>query len=378
MTQSANSENPKKWCVQLTTKHRLSDDRILHRMAKTLACAGYRSSFIGTGEEGGDVNSVTVESALPVPRGNPFSRVATLWGALSWGLKRKPHSIQIHDPDLLVIGPLFRLFGTKVVYDVHDDYEASLLDRLKRIGMLGQLIAKLWWWFEYTLAHCFNGIVVADRHLAAKFCKFSPVVLGNFPRLDFTNPADLTAKSETFNIIYVGGVTEARGVGKVLDALDLLPHKDIRFHVIGNCRSAKLKQRMNTNPRAVFHGRVDWTRLGEHYQHAHLGVALYQPLESFIYCPGENAVKVLEYMAAGIPVLTSNFPGLRAFVADNQYGLVTDPTSPDAIAKKINELYNDSELRSTLGQNGRRAFETEYNWEKHEHKLIELYRRVLG
>jgi glycosyltransferase involved in cell wall biosynthesis len=284
---------------------------------------------------------------------------------------------QVHDPDLLLIAPIFKLMGKRVVYDVHDDYEASIIVRVDRIPLLGQLLSKLWWFFERNISKVFDGIVVADRHLGAKFESFNPVILGNFPRLNFTAAADTSAET-TFNIIYVGGVTQERGVDKILDALHFLPYDDIRFHVVGESSDKTLLDRLESNPRVVCHGRVAWTDLHKYYTRANIGIALYQPRPSFLYYPGENSVKIIEYMAAGIPVICSNFPGLKTFVEDAGYGLTVQPDNPAAIAEKIRFLYEHPDVGARMGQNGRRAFEMKYNWEKHEGKLIALYDRIIG
>jgi glycosyltransferase involved in cell wall biosynthesis len=363
---------------QLTSAHLLEDERILHRMAWSLQRAGYESVVAGPN----GYNDIYEGIRLIVVAGK------RLKPGMLQRLKRLfqlPHAsalnhfriFQFHDPDLLLIAPILKLFGKRVVYDVHDDYEASILVRLDEIPMLGRPVSKLWWFFERNISRMFDGIVVADRHLAAKFEMLNPVILGNFPRLDFTPAADTFAE-KTFNILYVGGVDRGRGIDKVLDALELLPYEDIRFHVVGECRDKTLLERLKSNPRVLCHGWVAWTDLHKYYTRAHVGVALYQPTPSFLYYPGENSVKIIEYMAAGIPVICSDFPGLRTFVEDDGCGLTIQPDNPAAIAEKIKFFYKHPGARKRMGQNGRLAFKTEYNWEKHEGKLIALYERILG
>ncbi len=167
-------------------------------------------------------------------------------------------------------------------------------------------------------------------------------------------------------------------MGKAIDALKLLPYEDIRLHIIGNWNDEKFLEQLSSDKRIVYHGRVPWTDLHEYYQQAHLGLALYQPLAGFLYCLGENAVKILEYMAAGIPTLTAHFPGLVEFVEKPGYGETVDPESPGAIAEKISFFYNNREVCQQCGQRARKAFENEYNWEAQENRLLELYKRILG
>lgn len=363
---------------QLTSAHLLEDERILHRMAWSLQRAGYASAVAGPNNYNTSYQGIQI---LGIVNKNKKSGVAArlkkcfrLIQAVAFS---KFKFLQFHDPDLLLFAPILKLFGKRVIYDVHDDYEASILDRMSSHPFLAQILSNLWWLLERNISRLFDGIVVADRHLAAKFKGLNPVILGNFPRLDFTSPAD-TSEEETFNILYVGGVDKGRGIDKMLDALELLPYENIRFHVVGKCNDQTLIKRLQTNPRVECFGHVDWTDLHRYYTRAHMGIALYQPLASFLYCPGENSVKIIEYMSAGIPVLCSNFPGLKTFVEEAGYGITVSPDDPPAIAAKIRHFYENPDVRVRLGQNGRRAFETEYNWERHEGKLISLYERVLG
>jgi len=368
----------RRWVCQLTSGHSVDDERILHRMARTAAQFGYRSTLVGPQDGSLSFAGVTM---IACPRtGSQIGgwRRWTAWlPILWWALKSKEQIFHIHDPDLVAAGVILKLFRRRVIYDVHDDYEASFKDRLRGRRWLAGWFPAFWWWFERNAARLFDGVVVADRHLAEKFARCQPVILGNYPRLDFTPPAS-TEDEETFNLLYVGGVTRDRGLGMALEALKRLPMPELRLHVVGAGRDAALLEALRAEPRVVLHGRVPWTELHRYYTRAHVGLALYQPLAGYLYCPGENAVKILEYMAAGIPVLCANFPGLKTFVEDAGCGLVVQPDDPDVIALKIKALVENSELRRKLGATGRRLFETEYHWEKHEGRLIELYDRVLS
>ena len=135
-------------------------------------------------------------------------------------------------------------------------------------------------------------------------------------------------------------------------------------------------EQISLEKRVLHFGWVSWTDLHRYYRKAHVGVAFYQPRVSYQSC--ENSVKILEYMAARIPVLCSDFPGMKRFVEQSGYGLTAKPDDPVAIADKIRYLYENPDVRASIGAKGRQAFEKEYNWEKHESKLIALYERILN
>jgi glycosyltransferase involved in cell wall biosynthesis len=88
-------------------------------------------------------------------------------------------------------------------------------------------------------------------------------------------------------------------------------------------------------------------------------------------------VKMFEYMAAGIPVIASDFPLWREIVLGNQCGLCVDPMDPASIAKAIDYLMLHFDEARQMGENGRRAVLARYNWSVEEAKLLSYYKNLL-
>jgi glycosyltransferase involved in cell wall biosynthesis len=87
---------------------------------------------------------------------------------------------------------------------------------------------------------------------------------------------------------------------------------------------------------------------------------------------GRTAV---EAMAAGRPVVASRLGGLPTTVADGATGLLCEPGDAADLARKIEMLLDDPELRQRMGRAGRRRFEEHYSWEV----IIERhYKPLLG
>ncbi|MBX3423899.1 MAG: glycosyltransferase [Pirellulaceae bacterium] len=356
---------------QLTSAHALDDERILHRMAWSAQRLGYRSQVAGPAATDGHYAGITLHSVYDRTAPGLWNRRLLAWLRLAWWALRSNFRVfHLHDPDLLLTGMVLRLCGRKVIYDVHDDYQAAFQTRLRGRPVLRALVPRTWWLLERNAARLFQGVIVADHHLARKFRHCQPVILGNYPRLDFTRAAD-TSRETTFNLLYVGGVSRYRGLHIVAQALQLLPQTDLRLHIVGTCREAGLRDELTADARVVLHGQVEWTRLHTIYERAHVGLAIYQPIPEFVTV--DHSAKIIEYMAAGLPIITADFPGLRRFVQEPGCGVVVDPTSPTALAAEIDSLYKDPQRRLELGRRGRKLFEAEYHWEQHEPKLAALY-----
>jgi glycosyltransferase involved in cell wall biosynthesis len=88
--------------------------------------------------------------------------------------------------------------------------------------------------------------------------------------------------------------------------------------------------------------------------------------------------KIFEYMALGIPVITSNFPLYRAVVEESRCGFCIDPHSPEILADKIEWLINHSDAAAAMGQRGREAVRHRFNWSSEAKKLLHFYGELLS
>src|SRR5437773_1268073 len=68
--------------------------------------------------------------------------------------------------------------------------------------------------------------------------------------------------------------------------------------------------------------------------------------------------------ACGPPVSAGQPRGLAEAVHDGETGLVVNPDNPDAVAVALKRLFDDQLLARRLGQAGRKAIETYYNWDR--------------
>jgi len=82
---------------------------------------------------------------------------------------------------------------------------------------------------------------------------------------------------------------------------------------------------------------------------------------------------ILEAMACGVPVITSNVTGCPEIAGDAAF--LVDPRNTKEIAKAIRQLSNDESLRHQLIQKGlKRA--GEFSWEKSANKHLEVFEQI--
>lgn len=81
---------------------------------------------------------------------------------------------------------------------------------------------------------------------------------------------------------------------------------------------------------------------------------------------------VLEAMAVGRPVITSDVPGCRQTVIDEYNGFTVPIKSPDALAEKIKILLDDKALGNLMGENSRRLCEQKFDEETINNSILNI------
>lgn len=104
-----------------------------------------------------------------------------------------------------------------------------------------------------------------------------------------------------------------------------------------------------------------------------MGLVTLAPIPNYIE---SYPTKLFEYMAAGVPVVASDFPLWRSIVDGAGCGLLVDPADPQQIADAIDWLIDHPEEAARMGENGRRAAHDTYNWQGEASKLRALYAKL--
>ena len=178
------------------------------------------------------------------------------------------------------------------------------------------------------------------------------------------------------HLIMVGNSQDRKkGLVYLLEALRLLQRKnDVKLTIVDrglpdNEYAPQLVNRYNLDGRVNFTGKVGLEELVEHYSRAEVAVvpSLY---EGF-------GLPAAEAMACGLPVIATTAGALPEVVEDGKSGILVPPQDSHALAKAIEQLLNDEQLRRVMGEEGRKRVQTHFTWEQAAKKTLEVYQEVL-
>jgi len=119
---------------------------------------------------------------------------------------------------------------------------------------------------------------------------------------------------------------------------------------------------------------LDRSSIANLLSRARLGLLVLQPEPNFW---NAMPIKLFEYMAAGIPVIASDFPLWRQIIGEAGCGLLVDPQDPQAIARAMEYLLSHDAEAQAMGRRGRQAACELYNWKSEERILLNFYSELL-
>ena len=366
----------------LTTAHPPFDIRIFYKDCKTLVKAGYDVSLIAQHDKNEIVNGVQI-IALPKAKNRPHRMFVLTLKAFWFALKQEADIYHFHDPELLPVGVLLKLFtNKKIVYDVHEDYTKQIPFKLYLPKIVRTSIAFLVGVIEYLSLKLFDGVITAtDNILENVSCHGIAISIKNFPIASWydTETRSQDDKGDVFKLVCVGNLTEARGITQIVGALELInSNKQGKLILCGKFYPTDYEatvRGLKGFEKVEYLGWLDPCDIPKLLKECNAGVACLHPLPNHITA---LPTKLFEYMAAGLPVIASNFPLWKEIVEGNRCGLTVDPSNTAEMTKAIEYLIEHPELCKEMGENGRKAVLENYNWRKESVKLLNMYEDLLG
>jgi glycosyltransferase involved in cell wall biosynthesis len=280
---------------------------------------------------------------------------------------------------LILVGLLLKRRGARVIYDVHEDAPHEALSVNKDRPWNGRLKSWAWLLLEGVARRVCDAFVCATPAIARRFPRWRTVTVQNFPLLEeFAPPGSAEAEREA-SLVYVGSITAIRGAREMVRALELLPESlPGRLLLAGPVHPPGLLPELERLPgwrRVDYLGVQPRPAVRQLLSRARLGIVLFHPERDHLDAMPN---KLFEYMAAGLPVVASDFPLWRQIVAGAGCGLLVNPRNPLAVASAIRFLLEHPVEAAAMGRRGRAVVCERYNWQPEARKLLDLYKELEG
>jgi len=236
----------------------------------------------------------------------------------------RPDYAHIHDPELLIVTPIFRIVGIKIIYDSHENFPSQFTShnpgyRWLKIPMtlVENMFVKLF----------VNLTVAATDEIFARFSSITGkiVLVENGPR---TKPnVQKTVKKIDFS--YAGLIAPNRGILEILNALD---GTGIRLTICGpfsssdyeiKCKSTEFWQR-----NVEYLGVLPQDGVKALIRRSKYGVVSLVDTENY---QDSRPTKLYEYLAYGAKVIVSKMPYMETSVKKYGLGHVFDLNNPQSI-----------------------------------------------
>jgi len=301
------------------------------------------------------------------------------WRMFNAVRRARPKVAHFHDPELLPWGMLLSLFGIKVVYDIHEDVPQQVLHNhhlpqwtRRPVSFLVALVEKLSTLF-------LAGFAPATPVIGERFPSRKTVLVRNFPilaEMQLPNARPLAERPPHF--AYIGTINRNRNIFRMIDAIAGVQDSSARLRLAGQFMVASDKQEAEALPgwqRVIYDSWLNREEVAEALSTVRAGLVVLKPVpHEMVTLP----IKLFEYMAAGLPVIASDFPLWRQIISEAECGLLIDPEDTNAIASAMQWILDHPEEAQRMGDAGRRTVERLYSWEAESRQLVSFYRDRLA
>jgi glycosyltransferase involved in cell wall biosynthesis len=346
-----------------TVVHHPADARIYFRQIRALLEAGHEVTYIAPmGERGAPESLGPGLATVTIPRAVGKRRLGALRAARAALREHAPSAdlLLVHDPELLLVLPP-RSRRPPTVWDVHEDTVAALTTKawlpafLRPVTAGGVAAAE-------RLAERRLHLILAETGYNARFKGTHPVV----PNTTYV-PETAAPPSGPRRVIYVGHISPDRGSAEMTELGRMLAPHGISVELVGPA-DAQAQEHIKAAGDAVhWHGFVPNEQALQLADGALAGLSLLQDEANFRH---SMPTKVIEYMARGLPVITTPLPLAVDLVQSADCGFVVPFNDPAAACEAVLKLDADPDLRVTMGARGHEAAHRDLGWPKAARDLV--------
>jgi len=364
--------------AHLTTVHPYSDTRILERECVTLAETGIDVVLLAPGDVSLSHHGVQV-IGIHRPRfisvlskavsSNRLLRLPVDFLAAMVAVRKvRPDVVHAHDPELLLLLPILRLWS-RVVFDAHEDYGRQLSSK-PHLGRLGPFLGRISDLLLNLVSRLASGVVVAHTWQYPSLPRRH--VVRNFPKAVPFEQSDSKRSAGPLRLAYVGRIDRSRGAITMLELLQIGRRQgfDVSLELVGRLTDSLLAE-MEAHPSwpdVNFHGPLSWGSAMAEIKACDIGLFLPEPTPAY---ERSEATKVYEYLSLGLLPVTTGMAVYRAIQAEAPDALhILEEIDDDAVTELLS---NESRFGSAARTARMNWALSNASWQSESKQLIRLY-----
>lgn len=355
----------------LTVVHHPDDARIRYREIEALLDAGhpvtYAAPFSGYGAHPVERAGL---STLDVPRAVGRRRLRAWRSARRLLAREAPRHdvVIIHDPELLLAA-----LGQRVphlVWDVHEDTAAAIEVKGWIPALLRRPAAMAVRALERATERR-HALLLAEPGYTGRFRRTHPVIPNT------TSVPDSVPPPGRDRVVYLGSVTVARGA-KVMAEVGRLLHERtngaVTVEIIGPPRDDETRRILEDSSERGhlrLHGFVPNEEALGLVAGSLAGLSLLRDEPNYRH---STPTKIYEYLAHGVPVVTTPLPLARDLATASGAGIVVPFDDAEAAADAVLQLWRDPERTAHMGAAGHAYARAHHDWRTMQSLFVDSIR----
>lgn len=310
-----------------------------------------------------------------IPAFNPFKKILKPIGDFlkvhvfpisSFRKKLKDYDLLHFHDDVDLTFPLFSYFIRKPkVFQCHTLHETATAYKKSAIC-------------KYVLMKSSDVYLAASSNTAKLLRELGADKIKILPNGVDIDKFTFNSKNREENLVLsVGRFERRKGIHILVSSLNLLK-TPVNFVLIGPHSGdeyskeilSKIKNESKKREHIItYSGSVNLDDLVKWYQKA-----------SIFVCPSLSesfGIVNVEAMSCGTPVIASDIEGIRDIIESGKDGILVPPNDPIRLAKAIQYLLDNEDVRIKLGKEGRKKVEKEFSWNVVVNRLCGIYKETL-